>query len=281
MKNFLKGMLFSVVSVILFIAVILFSFDIRDKKYFKDVGTVAEQKEAYNFFYGVFGYHTRTPIYSKSTNEFDLFMYEIVTTKESDTNEMLEYIYMLYIPKVEVRKNTKDKYLRYYLEDGDYLSVSLYQYMDFNMYNTYDENFLINVEFFEKLDRENVVTMTIEEETRDSDGNQEEVEIIFSEDYINPTNSFDIKNRLEIYFDQYEKLPNKELIDNPDLIAGERIYPRITHIAEGYSYIVWLGFGAGIFVILALFGGVYLKPPFQKGDKTRSPGMEKDKEKYV
>lgn len=265
MKDFLKGMLFSVVSVVLFIAIMLFAYDVRDKKYFKDVGSVAEEKETYNFFYGVFGYHSQTPIYSISNNDFDFTMYEIVSTKESDPNEMVEYVYMLYVPKTTEGKNNRDKYIRFYYEDNTYEMIKMYQYMDFNMYNTYDDNFLITKKYFGK---KNFTEIAFVEKI------EEEENVIYRDTYLNQDDNFVIKMRLHEYLEEHKTLPTTELI-------SEGIYPRITHIAEGYTYVLWLGLGAALFVLLALFGGVYLKPPFQKGTVDPTPGMKKDKEKYL
>ena len=259
MKNFLKGMLFSVVTVIIFIAIMLMTFDIRDKKYFKDRGTIAYEAKNYNFFYGVYGFHNLTPVYHIEDESFDFYMYDIVGYDRNKELKLVEYVYMLYIPKGEVSLDTK--YLLFYNEDNTFDRIRMDKYMNFNMYNTYDENFLISKEYLVKKDYKRI--SFVDGETT-----------VYLEDFVSPYDDFDNIGFIQDYYDEHNKLPGLQLTD-----IG--IYPQTSHIADGYTYIIWIGLGAGLFVMLALFGGVYLKPPFQKPKVEPTPAMKRDQHKYT
>lgn len=261
MINFFKGMLFSIITVALFIAVMLMSFDLRDKKYFKDKGTIAFNEEKFNFFYGVYGYHTLTPSYVIENDDFRFYMYDIVTRNTStEIVEFTEYVYMLFIPNKTYVADFQ--YLVFYNQDNTTQSVRLYQYMDFNMFNTYDDSFLISKEYLSKNNFKDIAF---------KDGDDE----FYCSEFIVDLDTFNTKSVVENYYiDNNYALPELDLVD-----VG--IYPQLTHVAEGYTHYIWSGFGVAIFLILALFGGVYLKPPFQKGKNEATKGMKMDGNKYT
>lgn len=259
MRNVLKSILFSVVAISFFLVPVLFSYNMRDKKYFSDKGTIAYEEKSFNFFYGVYGYHSKEPILEISNDSFDFRMYEILAVSKENTRNLTEYVYIMFIPKDNLKSN--EPKLVFDKEDETSDSAALYQYMNFNLYNAYDDIFLISKETFIEND---YVKMTIK------DGEDD----LYSDSFKFPEDKFKIKDEVNAFYEEYNKNPGLELVDKD-------IYPQTTHVASGYSYIIWLGILVGLLLILALYGGVYLKPPFQKGKGDPSPAMKKDKHKYL
>lgn len=124
--------MYALIVVIFFLFVVMMTENIRTELYFESYGVTAVEQKEHDFFYGAAGYHTKTPLVSIESDEFDVYFYEVVRKTE---DVFQTYVYILIYDHQNQIKLSED--IEYFLsfkvenqEESYDIAIRQFRYLD-------------------------------------------------------------------------------------------------------------------------------------------------------